>query len=64
MIKTNLHTAIKIHNSKKTFFLYTLNHNNELIDFSLTDDLRRHRNKFQSFKLVQVLKRQNKTITF
>lgn len=64
MIKTNLHTAIKIHNSKKTFFLYTLDNQNNLTKFSLTDDLIRHRNRFESFKLVEVLKRQNKTIVF
>lgn len=64
MIKTDLHTAIKIHNSKKTFFLYSTDNQNNLTKFSLTDDLARHRNRFQSFKLVEILKRQNKTINF
>ena len=64
MIKTDLKTAIKIHGSKKTFLLYNLDNENNITNYSLTDDLSRHRNRFQSFKLVQILKRQNRTITF
>ena len=50
--------AVKIILSKKDFFLYT-EENNQIKDYMLTNDLTRHRNKFNNrFKLVDDVKKQ------
>ena len=58
--KTNvsISIAVKIILSKKDFFLYT-EENNKIKNYMLTNDLTRHRNKFNNkFKLVDDIKKQ------
>ncbi len=58
--KTNvsISIAVKIILSKKDFFLYT-EENNKIKRYMLTNDLTRHRNKFNNkFKLVDDIKKQ------
>ena len=58
--KTNVRIsiAVKIILSKKDFFLYT-EENNKIRSYMLTNDLTRHRNKFNNkFKLVDDIKKQ------
>mgnify|MGYP003625202162 FL=1 len=57
--KTNvsISIAVKIILSKKDFFLYT-EENNKIKTYMLTNDLTRHRNKFNNkFKLVDDIKK-------
>ena len=57
--KTNISIsiAVKIILSKKDFFLYT-EENNKIKSYMLTNDLTRHRNKFNNkFKLVDDIKK-------
>lgn len=54
----NISIAVKIILSKKDFFLYT-EENNKIKSYMLTNDLTRHRNKFNNkFKLVDDIKKQ------
>jgi hypothetical protein len=58
--KTNISIsiAVKIILSKKDFFLYS-EENNKIKSYMLTNDLTRHRNKFNNkFKLVDDIKKQ------
>ena len=56
--KVSVSLAVKIILSKKDFFLYT-EENNQIKDYMLTNDLTRHRNKFNNrFKLVDDVKKQ------
>ena len=56
--KVTVSLAVKIILSKKDFFLYT-EENNQIKDYMLTNDLTRHRNKFNNrFKLVDDVKKQ------
>jgi hypothetical protein len=58
--KTNISIsiAVKIILSKKDFFLYS-EENNKIKTYMLTNDLTRHRNKFNNkFKLVDDIKKQ------
>ena len=65
VIKCNILTAYKISKSKKTFFCYTLDkENNKVKEYILTNDLTRYRNKFDNFKLVEVIKTDINTIQF
>jgi hypothetical protein len=56
--KVSASLAVKIILSKKDFFLYT-EENNQIKNYMLTNDLTRHRNKFNNrFKLVDDVKKQ------
>ena len=56
--KISISIAVKIILSKKDFFLYTVE-NNKIKNYMLTNDLTRHRNKFNNrFKLVDDIKKQ------
>lgn len=64
-IYLNLNQARKVVKSKKTFFCYNLDSSNQVIEFRLTDDLKRYHNKtFSNFKLVEILKRKSNKLTF
>ena len=55
--KISISIAVKIILSKKDFFLYTVE-NNQIKNYMLTNDLTRHRNKFNNrFKLVDDIKK-------
>ena len=64
-IKISISTSRKINNSKKTFILYRLNDEGDrIIDFILTDNLSRFRNKYNNkFKLVTDIKKAIKNLT-
>jgi len=64
-IYLNINQAKKIVKSNKTFFCYNLNEENSVIDFRLTDDLKRYYNKtYKHFKLVEILTRKTSKLTF
>lgn len=56
--KISISIAVKIILSKKDFFLYTVE-NNQIKNYMLTNDITRHRNKFNNrFKLVDDIKKE------
>lgn len=64
-IYLNLNQARKVVKSKKTFFCYNLDSNNQVINFRLTDDLHRYHNKtYNNFKLVEILTRKANKLQF
>ena len=45
--------ALKVYDSNKEYFLYQLDYNNIVCNYILTNDIKRHINKFNNnFKLV------------
>lgn len=57
--------AIKIYSSRKDFLIYTKDENNNLINYTLTNDLTRHRKAFginTKFLLTEVIKQQIKIL--
>lgn len=64
-IYLNLNQARKIVKSNKTFFCYNLDNNNQVINFRLTDDLKRYYKKeYNNFKLVEIITRKANKLTF
>ena len=63
--KIGIRDLYLITKSKRDFLLFTLNEDGtKVINFICTDDLRRYRNQYDSFRLLQVVKKENKnTIT-
>jgi hypothetical protein len=61
-IKLNLIQLIRINNSNKDFVLYDLDNNNKITCLKFTDDLRRYRNKYQHFKLIDLIKNKSKNL--
>ena len=61
-VKISITKIIKIYNSQKDFILFRLNdEGTRIIDFVLTNDLSRYRNKYNNnFKLVTDIKKQIK----
>ena len=61
-VKISITTLLKIYNSEKDFILFRLNEKeNRIIDFVITNDLSRHRAKYNNkFKLVTDIKKQIK----
>ena len=61
-IKLSISTMVKIYNSDKVFILYRLNEEgNKIVDFTLTDNLSKFRDKYDNnFKLVVDIKKQIK----
>ena len=58
--------AVKIYTSKKDFLIYTLDNNNKIDNFTLSNDLTRHRKvygKNTRFILTSVIKPQIKNLT-
>ncbi len=56
--KISISIAVKIILSKKDFFLYSVE-NNQIKNYMLTNDLTRHRNKFNNrFKMVDDIKKE------
>ena len=62
-IKINIIQLIKINNSNKDFVLYDLDNNNKITTLKFTDDLSRYRNKYQHFKLTDLLKNRSKNLS-
>lgn len=64
-IYLNIDQAKTIVNSKKTFLVYNLDNENRVINFRLTEDLKRYYKKdYTNFKLVEILKRKANKLTF
>lgn len=64
-IYLNIRQAKKIVNSKKAFLVYNLDEQNNVINFRLTDDLKRYYKKeYNNFKLVEILSRKSNKLEF
>lgn len=65
-IKLNLIQAIRLVKTKKDFLLYDLNHKNEVIKYTVTNDIQRHRNNYTHFKVLSCcnIKLKELTINF
>lgn len=53
--KINLTLLLKLSKTKKCFLCFNVE-NNTITNYTLTNDLTRHRLKYQSFKLVEIIK--------
>jgi hypothetical protein len=53
--KISLTLLIKLSKTKKTFICFNVE-NNKITEFVLTNDLIRFRNKYNTFKLVEIIK--------
>tara|TARA_R100000544_G_scaffold5752_1_gene2225 strand:- start:11185 stop:11391 length:207 start_codon:yes stop_codon:yes gene_type:complete len=60
--KINLTLLLKLSNTKKAFILFNVE-NNKITDYILTNDLTRYRLKYQTFKLVEIIKPQISKLT-
>ena len=61
IIKTNIASAIN--RSKKDFFFYDLDDNNNVTNWILSNNYREGRKAFQKFRVVETIKLQTETIT-
>ena len=60
--KVSIKFLLKLSKTKKAFVLY--NHENEKItNYIFTNDLTRYRLKYQTFKLVEIIKTQTTKLT-
>lgn len=62
-IKISIIQLIRINNSNKDFVLYDLDNNNKITTIKFTDDLARYRNKYQHFKLTDLLRNKSNNLT-
>ena len=53
--KISLSLLLKLSKTKKVFILFNVE-NNKITDYIFTNDLTRYRLKYQSFKLVEIIK--------
>jgi len=53
--KISLTLLIKLSKTKKTFICFNIE-NNKITEFVLTNDLIRFRNRYNTFKLVEIIK--------
>jgi len=53
--KISLTLLLKLSNTKKVFILFNVE-NNKITDYIFTNDLTRYRLKYQTFKLVEIIK--------
>jgi hypothetical protein len=53
--KISLTLLLKLSKTKKTFICFNIE-NNKITEFVLTNDLIRFRNKYNTFKLVEIIK--------
>lgn len=64
-INCSILIAYKISKSKKSFFLYDIDEEtNSIKNYILTNDLRRYRKQYESFKLVEIIQTNINTIQF
>ena len=57
-MKATLTQKLNIVKSNKTFINYTLDNEGKLKTYVLNDDLVRYKNRFQTFKLLELFKRE------
>ena len=60
--KINLTLLLKLSNTKKDFLCFNVE-NNTITEYIFTNDLTRHRLKYQTFKLVEIIKPQINKLT-
>ena len=60
--KISLTLLIKLSKTKKTFICFNVE-NNKIKEFVLTNDLIRFRNKYNTFKLIEIIKPSIKKLT-
>jgi len=60
--KINLTLLLKLSKTKKAFILFNIE-NNKITDYIFTNDLTRYRLKYQTFKLVEIIKPQINKLT-
>lgn len=60
--KINLTLLLKLSNTKKAFILFNIE-NNTIKEYIFTNDLTRYRLKYQTFKLVEIIKPQINKLT-
>jgi len=60
--KITLSQAIKIHLTNKTFTFIEVE-KNKVISLKFSDDLKRYRNKYSTFRLTEVIKQQTELLT-
>jgi len=60
--KITLSQAIKIHLTNKTFTLIEVE-KNKVISIKFSNDLKRYRNKYSTFRLTEVIKQQTELLT-
>ena len=53
--KISLTLLLKLSKTKKTFICFNIE-NNKITEFVLTNDLIRFRNKYNTFKLIEIIK--------
>ena len=58
MYKINVIDATRILNSRKDFILLNIGNDNKITDYRLTNDLARFRGHYDTFKLVEVIKKE------
>ena len=58
MYTINVIDATRILNSRKDFILLNISNDNKITDYSLTNDLARFRGHYETFRLVEVIKKE------
>lgn len=58
MYTINVIDATRILNSRKDFILLNIDSNNKITDYRLTNDLSRFRGHYETFRLVEVIKKE------
>ena len=58
MYTINVIDATRILNSRKDFILLNISNDNKITDYRLTNDLARFRGNYETFRLVEVIKKE------
>ena len=58
MYTINVIDATRILNSRKDFILLNIGNDNKITDYRLTNDLSRFRGHYETFRLVEVIKKE------
>ena len=62
MYKLTLNQCIKLHTTNKDFMLFDTDNNNKVTHIKFSNDLRRYRNYYQHFKLINIIKQQTELL--
>jgi len=57
-LNINFANQVQINRTNKDFILFDINTDNKITAFKLTNDLTRYRNRFQHFRLVEIIKQE------
>jgi hypothetical protein len=58
MYTINVIDATRILNSRKDFILLNISNDNKITDYRLTNDLTKFRGHYETFRLVEVIKKE------